>query len=80
MFKFLPVSVEMQTAVGLDEQGEAGVQDNASIIDADFTSIEDMDLEPVKTAGVSALKKRLQDQEVQQEVPEEPASKLSMDI
>lgn len=80
LFKFLPVSVEMQTAVGLDEQGEAGVQDNASIIDADFTSIEDMDLEPVKTAGVSALKKRLQDQEVQQEVPEEPASKLSMDI
>lgn len=37
LFKYLPVSIEIQRAVGLDEQAEAGVsQDNALIIDADY--------------------------------------------
>lgn len=37
LFKYLPVSIEIQRAVGLDEQAEAGIsQDNALIIDADY--------------------------------------------
>ena len=42
LFKFLPVSIEMQTAVGLDERAEAGLsQDNGAIIDGQFTPVED---------------------------------------
>lgn len=42
LFKFLPVSIEMQTAVGLDERAEMGLtQDNGAIIDGQFTAIDD---------------------------------------
>ena len=42
LFKFLPVSSEMQTAVGLDERAEAGLsQDNGAIIDGQFTPVDD---------------------------------------
>jgi recombination protein RecT len=42
LFKFLPVSIEMQTAVGLDEMAEAGFsQQNAAVIDGDFTLVDD---------------------------------------
>lgn len=42
LFKFLPVSIEMQTAVGLDEMAEAGVlQQNAAVIDGDFAVVQD---------------------------------------
>jgi len=38
LFKYLPVSIEMQTAVGLDEQAEADLpQDNRAIIDVEAT-------------------------------------------
>lgn len=41
LFKFLPVSIEIQTAVGLDEQAEAGVsQQNGAIIDGNFSEVE----------------------------------------
>ncbi|WP_106478153.1 recombination protein RecT [Phytohalomonas tamaricis] len=36
LFKYLPVSVEMQKAVALDEQAEAGVQDN-NVFDGEFS-------------------------------------------
>lgn len=36
LFKYLPVSVEMQRAVALDEQAEAGVQDN-NVFDGEFS-------------------------------------------
>lgn len=37
LFKWLPVSIEMQRAVGMDEQAEAGQhQDNPLVIDADY--------------------------------------------
>lgn len=39
LFKYLPVSVEMQRAVSLDEQAEAGVQDN-NVFDGDYTVAE----------------------------------------
>lgn len=40
LFKYLPVSIEMQRAVGMDEQAEAGVsQNNALILDADYTHV-----------------------------------------
>ena len=42
LFKFLPVSIEMQTAVGLDEMAEHGLsQQNGAVIDADFAFIDD---------------------------------------
>lgn len=42
LFKFLPVSIELQTAVGLDEQGEAGLSQNlAGIIDQDMVEVTD---------------------------------------
>jgi recombination protein RecT len=41
LFKFLPVSIEMQRAVGIDEMAEAGIsQQNGSIIDGNFTEVE----------------------------------------
>jgi recombination protein RecT len=41
LFKFLPVSIEIQQAVTLDEQAEAGVsQQNSAIIDGNFTEID----------------------------------------
>lgn len=42
LFKFLPVSIEMQTAVGLDELAEAGLsQQNGAVIDGEFTPVDD---------------------------------------
>jgi recombination protein RecT len=42
LFKFLPVSIEIQTAVGLDERAEAGLsQDNGAVIDGQFTQVDD---------------------------------------
>lgn len=41
LFKLLPVSIELQTAVGLDEQADAGVlQNNAALLDADYALVE----------------------------------------
>jgi recombination protein RecT len=41
LFKFLPVSIEVQQAVSLDEQAEAGVsQQNSAIIDGNFTEVD----------------------------------------
>lgn len=43
LFKFLPVSIEMQSAIGLDEMAEAGVsQQNNAIIDGNFQEVGDM--------------------------------------
>jgi recombination protein RecT len=37
LFKYLPVSIEIQRAVGLDEQADAGVpQHNALVIDGEY--------------------------------------------
>lgn len=51
LFKFLPVSIEMQTAVGLDEMAEHGIaQQNASVIDGEYTTPD----EPEQLANDSA--------------------------
>lgn len=43
LFKFLPVSIEIQQAVGLDELAEHGVsQNNAAVIDVDATFPDDI--------------------------------------
>lgn len=40
LFKYLPVSIEIQRAVGLDELADAGVsQHNASVIEGDFDAL-----------------------------------------
>lgn len=47
LFKYLPVSIEMQRAVGLDEQGEAGVsQENGFVIDGVVIPQQDPDQAP----------------------------------
>lgn len=44
LFKYLPVSIEMQTAVALDEKAEAGLsQDAASFIHGDYSVIDHAD-------------------------------------
>lgn len=41
LFKFLPVSIEVQQAVSLDEQAEAGIsQQNGAVIDGNFSEVE----------------------------------------
>jgi recombination protein RecT len=41
LFKWLPVSIEVQRAVGLDEQAERGEgQNNASVIDVNMTEVQ----------------------------------------
>ena len=60
LFKYLPVSIELQRAVALDEQGEAGVaQGNAAVIDGVFSHEEDTDhqdaeLQAVEQRGAKA--------------------------
>jgi recombination protein RecT len=62
LFKYLPVSVEMQQAVGLDEQVEAGLsQDNGAVIDSSFSVVDDepqgdvtLDTSPVPEGPVTA--------------------------
>lgn len=47
LFKFLPVSIEIQTAVGLDERAEMGLpQDNGAVIDGQFTQVDDAGVDP----------------------------------
>lgn len=43
LFKYLPVSVEMQRAVIVDEAAERGEQHNASVLDGDYTATTDDD-------------------------------------
>jgi recombination protein RecT len=44
LFKYLPVSIEIQRAVGLDEAAEAGIsQDNGYVIDGIANEVEDND-------------------------------------
>jgi len=41
LFKYLPVSIEMQTAVVLDEKAEANIdQDNASVLSAEYSVLD----------------------------------------
>jgi len=42
LFKYLPVSIEMQRAVVIDEKGEAGVsQDNAAVITGEYSVVDE---------------------------------------
>ncbi|WP_137010114.1 recombination protein RecT [Aquitalea aquatilis] len=42
LFKYLPVSIELQQAVGLDERADAGqTQDNAAILTGEYSVVDD---------------------------------------
>lgn len=43
LFKYLPVSIEIQRAVGLDELGDMGKQHNAFVIDGDYKTLPEGD-------------------------------------
>lgn len=52
LFKYLPVSIEIQRAVGLDEMADAGVsQGNAHVIDGDFDVDTPQDEAPKEGIG-----------------------------
>jgi recombination protein RecT len=54
LFKYLPVSIEIQTAVGLDEQAEAGInQHNAAVIDGDYDVVQHEEAESVAMKGIT---------------------------
>lgn len=59
LFKFLPVSIEMQQAVGLDEQAETGIsQQNSAIIDGNFSEVEqplELDHDQASAAGADQV-------------------------
>jgi recombination protein RecT len=63
LFKFLPVSIEMQTAVGLDEMAEAGMsQQNSAVIDGDFAFVDEppaLTDDPSPTVDVAGYEKRI---------------------
>lgn len=70
LFKYLPVSIEMQTAVGLDEQADAGVpQQNDAVITGEWEVVEDEDAddesesEPAPSTGARSMKEKLREQE-----------------
>lgn len=41
MFKYLPISIEMQRAVGLDEQADVGKQDNPLVFEGAYNHVDD---------------------------------------
>ncbi|EPR9084293.1 recombination protein RecT [Cronobacter dublinensis] len=48
LFKYLPVSIELQRAVNIDEKAEADVpQDNASVITGEYSVVDDYQTEAV---------------------------------
>ncbi|EJS3803098.1 recombination protein RecT [Pseudomonas aeruginosa] len=48
LFKYLPVSIELQTAVTLDERADAGLdQDNASILTGEYSVVDDQSQDQV---------------------------------
>lgn len=50
LFKYLPVSVEIQRAVGLDEAGEGGIsQDNGYVIDGISREVGDVETAPAES-------------------------------
>lgn len=52
LFKYLPVSIEMQQAVGMDEQSEAGVsQYNPLTIDGEFSDLPSASEQPADDSG-----------------------------
>lgn len=62
LFKYLPVSVEMQTAVSLDEKADAGIdQHNEFVLDGDYQVIDDPE-----AADAEAIETTQQESEHQQ--------------
>lgn len=62
LFKFLPVSIEMQNAVGLDEMAEAGLsQQNGAIIDGNFAEVDDPQSLGNSGDPAESLKQRIAD-------------------
>lgn len=67
LFKFLPVSIEIQRAVGLDELAENGLsQQNAAVIDGEFTVVDDTDApqlgnDPSPSFDLQAALKRIEE-------------------
>jgi recombination protein RecT len=61
LFKYLPVSIEIQTAVGLDEQAEAGInQHNAAVIDGDYDMIQHQEAETTRGITVDDVRNSLE--------------------
>ena len=60
LFKYLPVSIEMQTAIGLDEQTDAGVhQHNEAVISGDYMVMDDEEPEEEPANKTESVKNKL---------------------
>lgn len=66
LFKYLPVSIEIQTAVTLDERAEAGIeQDNAAALTGEYQVVGD----DVVNTGTGEIQQDQQEEEQQQDEP-----------
>lgn len=71
LFKYLPVSIEIQTAVSLDERAEAGIpQDNASALTGEYAVIPDDQIDQA-TGEIHQDQQQEQDEEQQEEPQQE---------
>lgn len=62
LFKYLPVSVEVQQAVGLDEQTDAGIpQRNDALIEGEFMTLDDTPA-PEPETKTAAVKDKIRNQ------------------
>lgn len=69
LFKYLPVSVEFQRAIGLDEQADAGVdQGNRTVIEGDFMDLGAED-EAEPETRTDAVKDKLRRRQTPQDAP-----------
>lgn len=77
LFKYLPVSVEIQRAVLLDEHADSGIaQNNAAIIDSEFMVLDEDDEE--QGSGVT-LKDQIRSTKDADKAPEPPQDTTSPD-
>ena len=81
LYKYLPVSIEIQNAVGLDEQADAGVdQKLGSVIDITDDDYQVEDEQAQQNSGMAALKDKLKKgKEAEAETTQEQAEQTSQD-
>lgn len=60
LFKYLPVSIEIQRAVGLDEQADAGIsQQSGALIDGEFLDLGGSDEQEQPSTRTESIKNKL---------------------
>lgn len=68
LFKYLPVSIEMQKAITLDESAERGEQDNSLIFEGEYESLNEEVANNKKTKAEALVEKLNSKQEIKNNV------------